>query len=352
MGKVGRTDLFVPPLILGGMARRESTDAQRIELFKAAIERGFSTIDTAPLYGFGRAEQQLGEALKQVPNGNIQVLTKVGLRWHGESHGDVLFEFTDDQGKLQQVRKDSRPESIRWEVTQSLERLHIETLDLVQIHHPDQQVPIAESIGALLDLQREGKLRHIGVSNFSADQIRDAQRELGDVPLCSAQPEYSLVRRDAESQIIPICRELNIGVLVYSPLAEGLLAGREITPSNPSLQKINQAMEEVLRPIARHHHVSEAAVSLSWVISQPGITAAISGASNVKQLDDQAQVFELELSESELAQLTSAFSDAPLPHSWEHTGTGLNGAIRRVRTLLGRALRKAGVDPSILRTRR
>ncbi|MGI9318990.1 MAG: aldo/keto reductase, partial [bacterium] len=239
---------------------------------------------------------------------------------------------------------------IRWEVTRSLERLRVETLDLVQIHHPDRQVPIAESIGTLLDLQHEGKLRHIGVSNFSADQIRKAQAELGDIPLCSAQPEYSLVRRDAESQIIPTCRELNIGVIVYSPLAAGLLTGRKMPP-DPSLQKIRQAVEDVLRPIARNHNVSEASVGLSWVIAQQGITAAISGASNVKQLDEQAHAFHLELSESELAQLTSAFFDAQLPYSWERSGSGLSRVIRRVRRLLGRAARKLGVDPSILRRR-
>jgi aryl-alcohol dehydrogenase-like predicted oxidoreductase len=349
MRRVGRTEMFVPKLILGGMARRESTDQERISLFAAAIDSGFTTIDTAPLYGFGRGEKQLGEALKHFRHRELQVLTKVGLRWDGDKHGDVLFKFTDDRGRLRQVRKDSRPESIRWEVSQSLQRLGLESLDLVQIHHPDRHIPIAESIGALLDLRKEGKLRHIGVSNFSSEQVRAAQEALGDVPLCCVQPEYSLLRRAAETALLPVCRELNVGVIVYSPLAEGILAGQLHKKPLLDNENIKQVIREVLQPIARSHNVSDAAVALSWVGSQAGITAAITGVSTVKQLEEQAQAFSLDLPDSELEQLSSAFSEVQLPYSWEVPRSGPGSVVRGVRSFLGRAARRMGIDPKSLR---
>ena len=342
--KLGRSYLFVPSLILGAMDRRDSSDEERISLFKTAIDYGFTTIDTAPLYGFGRAEAQLGNLLKQVDRDQVQILTKVGLRWDDETHGDVLFTFTNEHGSQQPVRKDSRPESVRREVEQSLIRLGVSSLDLVQVHHPDQYVPITETMGTLLDLRHEGKLRHIGVSNFSAEQIISAQQALGDVPLCSVQPEYSLVRRDAESQILPVCRDLDIGVIVYSPLGAGVLAGRQSMMSDPGAGKINQVVLDVIQPIAEDHNVSNAAVALSWVVSQPGITAAICGASTAQQLEQQAQAFEIELSESELEQLGTAFLDAQLPYSWDLKKKGLRGTVRRARRLLGRAARSIGID--------
>ena len=347
--KLGRSFLFVPSLILGAMDRRDSSDEERIALFKTAIDCGFTTIDTAPLYGFGRAEMQLGDVLRQVNRDRVQILTKVGLRWDDETHGDVLFTFTNERGSPQPVRKDSRPESVRWEVEQSLKRLGLSSIDLVQVHHPDQYVPIAETMGTLLDLRHEGKLRHIGVSNFSAEQIRSAQQALGDVPLCSVQPEYSLVRRDAESQILPVCRDLDIGVIVYSPLGAGVLAGRQKMMSDPGVDKINQVIRDVVQPIAEEHNASIAAVALSWIISQPGITAAICGASTSQQLEQQAQAFEVELSESELEQLSKAFLSAQLPYPRDLKRKGLRGTARRARRLLGRAARHMGIDTEKLK---
>jgi aryl-alcohol dehydrogenase-like predicted oxidoreductase len=349
MRKVGRTDLRLPALVLGAMARRQSSDKERIKLFEAAIDQGFNAIDTAPLYGFGRAEQQLGTVLKHVSRNQVQILTKVGLRWHGEKHGEVLFEFTDDNGRLRQVRKDSRPESVRLEVLQSLERLGVETLDLVQIHHPDVHTPFADTMGTLLDMRREGKLRHIGVSNFSAEQVRAAQIALGEVPLCSVQPDYSLVRKRAELELLPLCRELDIGVLVFSPLAEGLLAGKKLKVSNPAVQKIEHVIQQKLLPVARRYGVSRAAVALAWVTAQPGITSAISGASTIEQLNQQSEAIQLKLSESELQMLDAAFSKVQLPYSWETSGRRLHKLVRRGRALLGRTARRIGIDPSTLR---
>ena len=349
MRKVGRTDLRLPVLVLGAMDRRQSSDKERIELLESAIDRGFNAIDTAPLYGFGRAEEQLGTVLKKTSRNRVRILTKVGLRWDGEMHGEALFEFTDDSGRLRQVRKDSRPESVRLEVHQSLERLGVETLDLVQIHQPDIHTPFAETMGALMDLRREGKLRHIGVSNFSAEQLRAAQIELGEVPLCSMQQDYSLVRRRTEQVLLPLCQELDIGVLVFSPLAEGLLAGKKLVVTSPAVQKIEKIMQEILLPMAQNHGVSPAAVALAWVIAQPGVTSAITGASTLEHLNQQVQAAEIRLSESEIQLLGTAFSKVQLPYPWEHREMGLRKILRSGRAALGKAARRIGIDPSKLR---
>ena len=211
--QLGHTDLVIPPVVFGTMARRQADDASREQLIRAAVDRGLTALDTAPLYDFGRCETQIGRALRGVPRDRVQLLTKVGLRWHGESHGRVLFAFDDAQGRRVEVRKDARPESVRWEVEQSLQRLQMECLDLVQVHHPDVDTPIAETMGELLALKAQGKLRYIGVSNFSAEQVLAAQAALGDEPLCSLQSDYSLLRREIEAELLPLFQTRVIGLL-------------------------------------------------------------------------------------------------------------------------------------------
>jgi aryl-alcohol dehydrogenase-like predicted oxidoreductase len=159
------------------------------------------------------------------------------------------------------------------------------------------------------------------------------------------------LRRAAETTLLPVCRELSVGVIVFSPLAEGILAGRLNKVSHPDNQKIRQVIQDVLQPIAEGHNVSAAAVALSWIVSQPGITAAITGVSTVQQLEEQAQAFSLDLSDSELEQLGSAFSEAQLPYSWEVPQSGLSGVVRGVRSFLGRTARRMGVDPKSLKRR-
>jgi aryl-alcohol dehydrogenase-like predicted oxidoreductase len=263
----------------------------------------------------------------------------------------VLFEFQDRTGTRRQVRRDSRPESIRRDVEESLARLRVDYLDLLQIHHPDVDTPIEETMQALVALRREGKIREIGVSNFSAAQIRAAQAALGDVPLVSTQPELSLLRRDAERAVLPTCRELEIGVLAYSPLAWGLLAGA--TPQGvpaPVRARIEALIDQHLLPIARAHRVAPAAVALAWVIAVPGVTAAIAGASSAGQLDEQCQALELRLAAEEFDALARAF--AGFDHPLGEAAPGfLRRVVRRARRMAGGMLRAAGIDPDRLRGR-
>ncbi len=188
MRPLGMSGLEVSPIVLGAMLRHSQGIHGHAAIVQAAVDAGSTTIDTAPLYGFGDSERALGRAIagrRQC----VQILTKVGLRWD-DAHGDVLFEFWNGRS-MQAVRKNSRPESIRLEIERSLARLGIETIDLVQVHHLDRHVAIAESIGALKELRAEGKLRAIGVSNYSQPEIVEAEAALGDVPLASVQLRYN-----------------------------------------------------------------------------------------------------------------------------------------------------------------
>lgn len=345
---LGRTELQIPRIVVGVMARRAATDAERIALFERAVGRGMTTFDTAPLYGFGGAERQLGTLLRRTGRKDIRILTKAGLRWDGE-HGDVLFRFSDASGARRAVRRDSRPEALRQDVEESLQRLGVDTLDLVQIHHPDHQTPIAESMGALLELRAQGKLRHIGVSNFDAHQVRDAARALGDVPLCSVQPEYSLLRRGVERELLPASRELGAGVLAYSPLAEGLLAGRPSPPHSRIPRRVRGALQSVLRPMAEARGVPMATLALSWLVARPGVTAAVAGASTTDQLEGLVTALSLELESEERAALEDAFGTHGLPDGWQHDPGLPRRLLGRGRRVVATALRSAGVHPSVLR---
>lgn len=314
---LGRTGLTVPRIVVGAMAYRDD-DATRERLLRAAIDRGLFAIDTAPLYGFGRSETQLGRVLAGV-RGRVRVLDKVGLRWDGE-HGDVLFEAMIE-GRRRAVRRDSRPQSLRADVEGSLRRLGIERIDLCQIHHPDTHVPIEDAIGELLLLRREGKIDAIGVSNFDDEQLRRAAAALGPVPLASHQLPLSLLRPSALADAVPRARARGCGVLAYSPLAAGALAGRdprrapgddddrrwapEFSPV--SRARIAAAIHRAALPIAARHDATVAQVALAWVLAQD-IDAVIVGVGHPRQLDDAIAAIQLRLSHEECEALVRSFA--------------------------------------------
>ncbi|MEQ9450066.1 MAG: aldo/keto reductase [Pseudomonadales bacterium] len=304
---LGRSDLRPPPVIFGAMARQQQTDSERIDILQAAIELGFTTLDTAPLYDFGAAERQIAMALRDQSRLQVHVYTKAGLRWEGDKHGEVLFTFTDPSGKQGAVRRNSRPESICWEVEASLTRLQLDCLELVQLHQPDELTPINETMGALLDLRAAGKVRHIGVSNFSPAQVKAAQQALGDVPLACVQADYSLANQSFARTHLPHCIEQQIGVLAYSPLAGGMLTGTKPAQTPTPVQR---AIQQTLQPVAETHCVPAAVVAMAWVRAQTGVNAAICGASSVAQISALAPALTLRLDPHEQQTLTTAFARA------------------------------------------
>lgn len=302
-------------VIFGAMANHGAgDDGQRVAVIQSALARGITSIDTAPLYDFGGSERLVGRAI--AGQGEVQVLTKVGLRWDSD-HGDVLFATPEVT-----VRRDSRPERVAEELDQSLERLGVPSVALVQVHHPDPHVPIGETMSALLDAHRAGKVDAIGVSNFSAEQTRAAARALGDVPLATAQDRYSLVYREAEAGAQVACRELGLGCLAYSPLAQGLLAGKLLDggemaegdwragdpvfrPDN--LRRIHDVMRSVMQPIATRHSGTLSQVALAWLLAQPVVTGVIAGARTEAHVAANAGAMQLALEHGEVRELRRAF---------------------------------------------
>lgn len=307
-----------------GGASRES-DRAALAALGRALDVGMTAIDTAPVYGFGHSERLVGEALRGRRE-RAFVMTKAGLRWD-DARGKLAFEGEDDRGEKRKVYYNARPDSLRQELDASLKRLGVEVIDLLQIHWPDPTTPIAETMGALADFQRDGKIRAIGVSNFSPEQMEEARLALGHLPLASDQPRYSLVRREIEADVLPYAKKQGIGVVVYSPLEQGLLSGkvpahRAFAESDgrrkrPTFREANRArvnavLQEVVAPIAADHDATLAQVALAWTLAQPGVTAVIAGARNPAQVEENAAAADLMLEPLEWSAIDRAFRDLGL----------------------------------------
>jgi aryl-alcohol dehydrogenase-like predicted oxidoreductase len=322
---LGRSGLGLPVVTFGAWASGGfqwggSDDHAAIEAMQRAIDLGMDAIDTAPIYGFGHSERLVGEAIRGRRE-RVRVLTKAGLRWDDE-RGELAFEGPDLTGRKRRVFRNSRPDSVRHEVDQSLARLGVERIDLLQIHWPDRTTPLAETFGTLAELVRAGKLGALGASNFSVADLEEAQRALGDIPLASDQPRYSAITRSIEADVLPWAREQRVGILAYSPMERGLLTGKvgperafpptDLRSQNPLFQpearsRINAVLHDVVGPIAARHGATPGQVALAWVIAQDGVTTAIAGARTAAQVEENARAGELELAPVELAEIRRAF---------------------------------------------
>lgn len=347
---LGASGLQLSRVVFGAMQLGPAASAEtaRIATLHAALEHGCTSIDTAPLYEFGRSEEVVGRALRGVRE-RVQLLTKVGLRWDAE-HGEVLFRFHDEHGQPRAVRRDSRPESVRLDVERSLARLGVDALDLVQVHHRDRLVPIGETMDALAQLHRAGLVRAIGVCNFEPDEVEEARRALGAVPLCSHQLAYSLVRRGAERALLPQAARAGMAVLAYSPLEQGLLAGRTRASlaredgrlGSAAFQRANaarvaRAMERALEPLAAARGVRVAQISLAWLLAQPACSAVIVGASSPEQARENAAAAAIVLAPTEVAAIRATFEGVRFD---SNAGEGpAEHLLRRARRVIGRLRR-------------
>lgn len=322
---LGRSELEVPVLCLGawtfgGWNWGGADDEASVRAVHAAIECGMNAIDTAPVYGFGHSERIVGRAIAGKRD-SVIVMTKVGLRWD-DDRGVEFFRTPDPDGRMLTVRKNSRPWSVKYEVEQSLKRLGVDVIDLVQVHWPDPSTPIGLTMHALLELRKEGKLRAIGVSNFTVAQMEEAQLALGDVALASDQPQYNFVARAIERDVLPYARRADVGVLVYSPLEQGLLTGKvdaartfpagdgrrgRATFSPENRAAVNALLQRVVVPIAERHGATIGQVVLACTIAQPGITSALVGARTPEQVRENARAGELELAAGEVRSVHEAF---------------------------------------------
>jgi aryl-alcohol dehydrogenase-like predicted oxidoreductase len=314
--KLGNSDLHITPVGYGAWAIGGSgwqfgwgsqDDNDSIAAIHRSLEFGVNWIDTAAVYGLGHSEEVVARALKTWPGQRPYIFTKCGLR--GDAQGNV--------------RKVLSADSIRRELEDSLRRLSVDVIDLYQIHWPPDpdSAELEEGWSTLASLQRQGKVRWIGVSNFDVQQLRRAQ---AIAPVTSLQPRYSLVHREIEDQVLRYCLQEGIGVIVYSPMASGLLTGamtreraanlpkddwRKTHPdfTEPQLSR-NLALVERLREIGRAHNRSAGEVAIAWTLRNPAVTGAIVGARTARQAEGVMRAGELRLIDEEVTDI-DAFVD-------------------------------------------
>lgn len=312
--KLGNSDLEVPVICFGAWAAGGwmwggADDQQSIRAIQRAIDEGMTCIDTAPIYGMGHSEKIVGKAIAGKRD-KVIVATKCGMRWDLEE-GERFFETVDNAGHPCTIYKNLRAHSIEYEVEASLNRMNIDYIDLYQCHWPDSTTSLDETMEALLRLKDQGKIRAIGVSNFSVAQM---EKCLKKGPLASDQPKYNALERDIEDEVLPFCKKHNIGILAYSPIAQGLLTGkvpadREFKEGDTRRTKplymtenrklINEMLEEV-KPIAEAHDCTLGQLFIAWTIAQPGITAAIVGARTPEQVAENAGAAYIKLTRKEI----------------------------------------------------
>jgi aryl-alcohol dehydrogenase-like predicted oxidoreductase len=272
-------------------------DNDSVEAILRALDGGVTWVDTAAVYGLGHSEEIVGRALKQAHH-KPYVFTKCAMTW-GE-----------DRKIVQTMKK------IRQECEASLRRLGVGTIDLYQIHWPVPDAEIEEGWRTMADLQREGKVRWIGVSNFSVAQMERARKI---APITSLQPPYSMINRGVQAEILPWCEKHGIGVINYSPMQSGLLTGamtkervaampeddfRKRTKQfqEPTLSR-NLALADLLKQIGGRHGVSAGVVAIAWTLHNPAITAAIVGGRSAKQVEGVLPAATFRLSEEEFAEI-------------------------------------------------
>jgi aryl-alcohol dehydrogenase-like predicted oxidoreductase len=311
--KLGWTDLNLTTIGYGSWALGggdwlwswgPQDDQASVATILRAMELGVNWIDTAAVYGLGHSEEVVGQALKKLPRRPI-LATKCSLVW--------------DLAK--NVSPRLKKESVRTELEASLRRLGVEAIDLYQIHWPNPEVDIEEGWSAMADLVKEGKVRYIGVSNFSVEQMKRIQ------PIhriASLQPPYSMLKRDIEGGLLAFCAANQIGVVVYSPMQKGLLTGKfqerlgHLTADDhrgqdpdftDPLLKIHLELVENLRPIAAKHGMSVAQLAIAWTLRRPEVTSAIVGARKPSQIEETVAAGEWVLTEEDIQTLDKLLID-------------------------------------------
>lgn len=305
---LGNTDMQITPLGFGTWAIGGGNwsfgwgpqdDRRSVEAINRALDLGMNWIDTAAVYGLGHAEEMVAQAVR----GRSQqpyIFTKCSLIW-------------DNQRR---VANSLKAASIRREVENSLRRLKVDVIDLYQIHWPNPDVDIEEGWTAMAELKEEGKVRYMGVSNFNVRQMRRAQ---GIAPISSLQPPYSIIKPEIEAEILDFCAENNIGVIVYSPMASGLLTGTmtheriaqmpddDWRRSNNEFQEPrlthNLKLVELLRDIGNRHGRSPGEVAIAWTLRQPAVTGAIVGGRSAAQVDGIMGAGTFRLSADDIAEI-------------------------------------------------
>jgi aryl-alcohol dehydrogenase-like predicted oxidoreductase len=311
--RLGTTDILVTPVAFGcwpisGVTSVDVNEADSLATLEAALASGVNFVDTAHCYGYaGESERLIGRVVAGRRDA-VVIATKGGIHW--------------DANRRQ--ARDGRPETLRAQCEESLRRLATDHVDLLYLHAPDPNLPLAESAGGLARLLEEGKTRAVGLSNASVKELVEFSSACS---LAAFQPHYNLLQREIEADSLPWCRERNIAVVVYWPLMKGLLAGRlardhVFAPGDgrakyPMFQgqewQRNQDFLDCLRAIAADAGKTVAQVVINWVIHQEGITSALCGAKRAHQAMENAQAAGWRLSAQALAQIDEALAQRGTP---------------------------------------
>lgn len=291
-------------------------ESEAIKAIQAAHHSGITTIDTAPVYGFGRSEEIAGKAMQGIPRDSYQILTKFGMNWQ-TPQGEPSFDTIDNEGNPLKIHKWSSREKLIQECEDSLRRLKTDYIDLYQIHWPDSTTPVSETFEAVQRLIEQGKVRAAGVCNYSVELVDEA---LKTIQLASNQVPYSLINRNIEKEIIPQAIEKGMSIIPYSPLQRGLLTGK-IKPghkfnegdtregnrfyTDENIRRTNKLLEQ-LKPLAEKYNATLAQVIINWTMNQPGVGCVLVGARNEQQVKDNVGALGFTLSADDISLITEA----------------------------------------------
>ena len=315
--QLGNSNLQVTPIgvgawAMGGTGWRfawgQQDDQDSIGAIRAALDAGINWIDTAAVYGLGHSEEVVGKALKEVSH-QPYVFTKCGRNWRED----------------RQIWKTLKRENVREECENSLRRLQVDVIDLYQMHWPEPDEEVEEGWETMAQLKEEGKVRHLGVSNCSVEQMK---RMMRIAPITSLQPPYSIVQPEVEASQLPFCGDHNIGVLVYAPMKSGLLTGamtrerlaglpeddwRKKNPvfNEPRLTR-NLALVKLLREIGARHGRTPGEAAIAWTLRRPEVTAAIVGLRKPSQVEGVIGAAQFRLSDGEVAEINAFMTEHPV----------------------------------------
>jgi aryl-alcohol dehydrogenase-like predicted oxidoreductase len=322
--RLGETKLTVSAITFGAWAAGGwmwggNDDKEAIEAMRVSYDLGVTSIDTAPIYGQGKSEELVGQAIKGLPRDKVQILTKYGMRWD-LTKGSLAFKSQDNNGKDIDIYKYAGKESIILECENSLKRLGTDYIDLYQIHWPDSTTPVEETMEAVLILKEQGKIREAGVSNYDVKQMALAEKT---IKLASNQVPFSMVNRAIEDELIPYCIENKKAILAYSPLERGLLTGK-IKPGHQfgegdhrtsvkyfkeeNIKRTNEFLAKI-KPLADEKNATLGQLVIRWTINHPGITVALVGARNAEQAKQNAKAIQIHVNGEEMEFINNQLSD-------------------------------------------